>query len=110
MRVFDRGAWFSVACSNIDVYNFYQQWPCSGLQELNNVTFVFDTSNGDLVDMHFSSGNSEKWDGPALKALSEDAQSYGYARLRERSRSKLSEPMRQILYRQESIPMITNAR
>ena len=68
-----------VACSADDVRAFAASWPCSGLHGLQGVTFEF-AGNGDLVDVTYRNGNSERWDGPALVALSQDAQAYGEKR------------------------------
>lgn len=72
MRAFTNGR---VAVSEQDLYDFMRQWPCSGLDGLRGVTFMYE-SNGDLVDIYYKNGSSDDWDGPALLALSEDAQEY----------------------------------
>jgi hypothetical protein len=64
-----------VAVSEEDIQSFIARWPGSGLHGLKGVTFVFE-DNGDLVDIYYRNGNSGRWDGPALVALSEDAQKY----------------------------------
>lgn len=64
-----------VAVSEGDIRDFASRWPCSGLRGLKGVTFEFD-GNGDLVDVTYRNGESERWDGPALAALSQDAQEY----------------------------------
>ncbi len=64
----------SVSEDGIDA--FRGQWPASGLYGLRGVTFTFE-SNGDLVDIDYANGDSDRWDGPALAALSQDAQEYG---------------------------------
>lgn len=64
-----------VAVSEDDINRFIGRWPCSGLRGLRGVTFVFE-DNGDLVDIYYRNGKSDRWDGPALVALSEDAQRY----------------------------------
>lgn len=75
MRVFDQGSLYRVTCDVHDVREFKAHWPASGLPD-RGVSFVFDKSTGDLVDM-----NPETLDGPAVVALSVDAQAYGRRRL-----------------------------
>jgi len=65
----------SVYVSERDVSEFTRSWPASGLRGLTGVTFTFDR-NGDLVDIEYANGDSDRWDGPALVALSHDAQKY----------------------------------
>ena len=79
MRAFISLHGYRVACNARDVGDFTDQWPCSGLRELRGVTFAFEPS-GDLVDVWYTNGNSERWDGPALAALAEDAQAYAESR------------------------------
>jgi hypothetical protein len=74
MRAFDNGR--VVAVSEQDILDFCRKWPASGLRGLRGVRFEFDR-NGDLVDVTYKNGTSDKWDGPALVALSQDAQAYG---------------------------------
>lgn len=81
IRVSDQGAFFSVAVSEDAIYEWCKRWPASGLRGLKGVTFQFDKRNGDLVDVTYRNGTSEDWDGPALLALSEDAQEAGMRRL-----------------------------
>ena len=69
-----------VAVSEEDIHAFASRWPCSGLDGLTGVTFAF-AANGDLVDVWYRNGNGERWDGPALVALSHDAQAYLEKRL-----------------------------
>ena len=61
----------------LQLYTFKRQWPCSGIPELDSITFEFD-SRGDLVDIiAMQDGkpvDSAEFDGPALLALSENAQ------------------------------------
>lgn len=80
-RVRDLGSLYSVSVSGAMVREWIQRWPASGLHGLKGVTFEFDKRNGDLVDVRYRNGNAEKWDGPALVALSEDAQAVGRKRL-----------------------------
>lgn len=65
----------NVAVSENDIRTFCAQWPASGLRDLKGVTFQF-AKNGDLVDIWYKNGNSDRWDGSALTALSHDAQAY----------------------------------
>lgn len=57
-----------------DIHDFNDQWPASNLHGLEGVTFTFDARNGDLIGLDYANGSDEEWDGPALLALSEDAQ------------------------------------
>ena len=77
MRAYNNGT--VVAVSEADIRSFCSQWPSSGLRGLKGVTFVFEP-NGDLVDIEYKNGTYDQWDGPALTALSEDAQEYGRSR------------------------------
>lgn len=78
MRVFDQGSEFRVTVSANEVYEFRRRWPCSGLSTEHGVSFTFDKRNGDLVDVHHPGSE----DGPALVALSQDAQAYGEKKLK----------------------------
>lgn len=64
-----------VAVSESDLASFMAAWPCSGLHGLRGVIFEYDRS-GNLVDIIYRNGDSDRWDGPAMVALSEDAQEY----------------------------------
>jgi len=61
-----------------EINTFKSQWPCHGLPDnLETITFDFDC--GDLVDIdarddHGRWLDSAEFDGPALLALSQDAQ------------------------------------
>lgn len=83
MRLFDLGEGFNVTVSEDDIDRFNDQWPASELRGLHGVTFQFDKRNGDLVDIWYKNGDSERWDGSALSALSQDAQKYGESRLKK---------------------------
>jgi hypothetical protein len=72
VRFIDNGSLFTVQVSRAEVEQFKDTWPCSGLPN-RAIWFQFDKRNGDLVDM---SPNMEKYDGPALVALSQDAQTW----------------------------------
>ncbi len=61
-----------VTVSEDGVQAFMRLWPCSGLAG-TELWFEF-ASNGDLVDI--GPGDTESQDGPALLALSHDAQSH----------------------------------
>src|SRR5437870_4279148 len=54
---------------------FKDQWPCSGIPELDSITFEF-ADNGDLVDIvamvDGHQVDSAEFDGPALLALSQE--------------------------------------
>jgi hypothetical protein len=75
MTYTNQGSGFSVRCSRADVEHFRDRWPCSGLPA-RAITFGFER-NGDLVEIY---PDSERFDGPALVALSQDAQAFGAAR------------------------------
>lgn len=78
MQCFDNGLFYTVMATRWDVEAFNNQWPCSGLPN-RAITFQFDKRNGDLVDIR---PDSERFDGPALVALSQDCQAYGKKRLK----------------------------
>lgn len=80
MRTYDNGSFYTVACSRDDVQAFKDQWPCNGIPTIP-ISFQFQKSNGDLVDI-VSMPDSSTFDGPALTALSEDAQAYGKKKLK----------------------------
>lgn len=65
--VLDGGAFVSVTMSAREVAAFKRSWPASGLPD-RAITFEFDKSNGDLVDLR-----PRSVDGSAAVALSEDA-------------------------------------
>jgi hypothetical protein len=67
----------SVVLNSADIADFCAQWPCSGLFNLKGVTFEFD--GNELCNITYKNGKSEDYDGPALKALSEDALNYFWA-------------------------------
>jgi len=79
MRASRIGSGCSVSASEQDVAGFCQSWPASNLRGLRGVTFEF-ARNGDLIDIKYRNGSSEDWDGPALVALSNDAQNYARCR------------------------------
>jgi hypothetical protein len=76
VRVYNQGALYRVTVSANEVRKFMQSWPCSDLSADHGVSFTFDKQTGDLVDV-FHPGAS---DGPALVALSRDAQRYAHER------------------------------
>ena len=64
----------TVAVSAQDVTKFNSQWPCSNIPE---IAVQFDFDRNGLVDIRFSNGvDSSEFDGAALSALSQDAQSF----------------------------------
>lgn len=71
MRMHDdpRSAFVTVEFEPTDLAEFASRWPCFDGPE--RVSFTFQRSNGDLVDMEPSD-----WDGGAALAMSEDAWSY----------------------------------
>jgi len=66
------GAYVRVTMTAQDVAAFKRRWPASGLPD-RAIWFEFERKNGDLVDI---SPGSERYDGPALAALSQDAQKF----------------------------------
>lgn len=82
MRVFDNGCFFSVVVTSTEVYAFARRWPCFGSDDA--VTFQFDKSNGDLVDI-MPAGRSDKSDGTGMCALADDAKAHGIAMLHDRA-------------------------
>lgn len=74
VRVYDQGSFYSVSFGADEIARFRSQWPASGLGSLRNVWFQFDKKNGDLVDISCNRRSCHRYDGPALAALSQDAQ------------------------------------
>ncbi len=64
---------FDVVVTANGVGSFANSWPCSGLSD-GPIRFEFD-SGGNLVGIPY--GDSERADGSAMVALSEDAQAFG---------------------------------
>ena len=67
-----------VTLNHAEVSAFKRSFPCSGIPELNSITFEYE-NNGDLCGIEaFDSDNhpidSEEFDGAGLLALSQDAQ------------------------------------
>lgn len=75
-------AGFNVRIGEDEIECFRGRWPASGLHGLRAVWAGFE-SNGDLVDLSCNRPNAscERWDGEALKALVDDMQCAGEARL-----------------------------
>lgn len=69
MQLYDQGAFVRVEFEPEDVERFARAWPCFDGPE--SVSFTFQRSNGDLVDMEPSA-----WDGSAALAMSGDAWEY----------------------------------
>jgi hypothetical protein len=86
MRCTQLGSAFNVAVGEADIQAFNRSWPGSNLRGLRGVTFQFDARSGDLIDIWYRNGDADRWDGPALAALSEDAQQYGYHRIQSETR------------------------
>lgn len=61
---------FAVTVSAAEVSEFRAGWPCSRLPDVP-IAFVFQVSNGDIVDII-----GTDYDGEDMLALSEDAQQY----------------------------------
>lgn len=68
----DMGAYIRVTMTADDVARFKRRWPASGLPD-HAIWFEFQRKNGDLVDI---SPGSERFDGPALSALADDAKKF----------------------------------
>lgn len=66
---------FAVTVSAAEVSEFRAGWPCSRLPDVP-IAFVFQVSNGDIVDII-----GTDYDGEDMLALSEDAQRYGESTL-----------------------------
>ncbi len=71
MRKYNQGAFVRVTVSESEAYAFAQRWPGSGLGD-RGLSFTFDKSNGDLVDLHGDEGADES----AVSALADDAKDY----------------------------------
>ncbi len=82
VRAFDNGSSFTATVSEAGIDAFTRSWPASGIRDLRGVSFMFDKRNGDLEDIRYKNGTPEDWDGPALVALSEDAQAVARTRLK----------------------------
>lgn len=68
-----------------DILPFRQQWPAPGLGGLRTLSAVFDRS-GALVDLVANGrGSAERFDGPALLALVDDMEKFGYRELSRKS-------------------------
>lgn len=72
MKAKHLGATIAVNLTARDVADFNRRWPCSDIPE-RRCWFEFANRNGDLVDM---SPHLMDFDGPALLALSQDAQRF----------------------------------
>lgn len=64
----------TVSVDETEVADFCDMWPACNLRGLEGVTFTFDARDGALVDVDYVNGDSDEWDGPALLALSHDAE------------------------------------
>jgi len=84
LKLFDNGAFFSVRVSRREVEEFNSSWPCSQLPD-SSITFVFDNTNGDLVDI-LPYRIADKVDGPEAVALCDDAMKYGCQQLTKKAR------------------------
>ena len=80
-RVRDVGSAYNVSVSEAGIEDFARRWKASGLEGLRGVTFQFMKKNGDLADVFYKNGSPERWQGYALKAMSEEAQAIGAFRL-----------------------------
>ena len=87
-----RGA-FAVVATSDGVGSFAARWPCNHIPERRwefggycPIRFEFE-GNGDLVDIEPQLGGGD--DGPAILALSQDAQEFG-EKCMERRRAKLA--------------------
>lgn len=84
MRFSDLNFNYKVSVSEFEIDAFNSRWPCSELRGLTGVTFVFEKKTGDLVDIVYKNGNSDRWDGEALTALCSDAKEYAEIKLKEK--------------------------
>jgi len=91
VRVYDNGAFFTVAITGDGVRNWARRWPAFGAKPASGFVFEFDKKNGDIIGSRTGKGGStESYDGPGLLALSQDAQAYGEARLLEKKKGRKS--------------------
>ena len=96
-RVYDNGAFYTVRVTGPTVHAWARRWPGFGSYPSSGFLFQFDKRNGDLVDLTTGKGgDTEKYDGSGLVALSHDAQEFGRRRLEKKgaSASKVPAPMR----------------
>lgn len=101
MRFYDKGRWYGVSFNETEISDFRRQWPASGLHGLRSIYFEFDKRNGDLVDLKANGKHDAgRFDGPALVALSEDAQKLAIRKLEERRHSSRQQ---QLLYKGKGI-------
>ena len=70
MNAYDNGAFVTVRITANDVETFNHHWPCSCLPA-RSVSFVFDKSNGDLVDIE--GRYRDRFQGAEAAALADDA-------------------------------------
>ena len=95
LRFYHKGSTaFGVTVGEAEVDAFKRQFPASGLGR-GPYYFEYD-SNGDLVDIQ-GPGAQSYADGPALKALSEDAQEYGNCRMWQKPYGLMSRDSRKCL-------------
>lgn len=74
MKFIDNGSFYSVSVSARELQDFAARWPCSGMRNATRgVWFQYDKRNGDLVDIQ---GERPGYDEGAVKALSDDAQTW----------------------------------
>ena len=71
MRRFNQGAYIRVTVSENEVSDFARRWPCFG--DVRPLSFTFEASNGDLVEVHGDNGMDES----GVAALADDAYEYG---------------------------------
>lgn len=81
MKFFNQGSQFRVTVGEGYIDAFAREWPCSGLRGLQGVSFTFEKTSGELVDIHYRNGTSDRWNGDTLLKLSQEAQRYGKKRL-----------------------------
>lgn len=81
-RVISLGSAVSVQVPAVDVRRFRAVWPCSGLDPARGGSFVFQKSNGDLIDLHggfVDRSTNPSIDGGAICALADDAKAFWQA-------------------------------
>jgi hypothetical protein len=74
IRTYDNGFFYTVSFGEREIRDFRSKWPGSGMSNLRSVAAQFGRRDGDLVDLACNGRSCERFDGPALLALTEDMQ------------------------------------
>ena len=74
IRTYNNGSFYTVSFGEQEIRDFRSRWPGSGMSNLRSVSAQFDRDGGDLVDIACNGRSCERYDGPALVALTEDMQ------------------------------------